>query len=85
MTVHELIEALKKLDGSANVILCEQPRYPVEHRLAGVVRRASCVGEHDGLRCDAGRTPSDVLLVEGEWLGYGEGGAWRAARRLRAR
>jgi hypothetical protein len=83
MTVDELIAALKAFDGNASVFLCEQPRYPVEHRLAGVVRRAQCVEEHDEPRSDACRSPEDVLLVEGEWLGYGEGGAWRAARRSR--
>jgi len=72
MTVSELIRILQTQDPDAEVFMMNQPRYPIEHRVAGVAARKDFDG--DG-------PPEDVILVEGEWRGYGDRDAWEAARR----
>jgi len=72
MTVSELIRILQTQDPVAEVFMMNQPRYPIEHHLAAVAIREDF--------SDNG-SPDDVILVEGEWRGYGDCGAWEAARR----
>jgi len=72
MKVSDLIRILQTQDPDAEVFMMNQPRYPIEHRVAGVAVRGDF--SDDG-------PPEDVILVEGEWRGYGDRDAWDAARR----
>jgi hypothetical protein len=81
MKVNELIELLSSFDGEAEVVLTTQPNYPMEHTVSGVARRADLADQPGRCRDGPGSAPSDVLLVEGKWLRYGDLAAWDAARR----
>jgi hypothetical protein len=87
MTAKELIDALANYPPDAEVILVSQAHYPLENAIAGVVSRREAL-DADRDADDADEDPDDaegaerqVLLVEGEHLGYGIRGAWRAIRR----
>jgi hypothetical protein len=88
MTAKELIDALANYHPDAEVILVSQAHYPLENSLAGVVSRREAL-DADRDEADADEEDADdadgaerqVLLVEGEHLGYGIRGAWRAVRR----
>jgi hypothetical protein len=88
MTAKELIDALANYHPDAEVILVSQSHYPLENSLAGVVSRREAL-DADRDEADADEEDADdtdgaerqVLLVEGEHLGYGIRGAWRAVRR----
>ena len=82
MKVKELMELLAQCDADADVVVMEQPNYPIEHGLAGVATRGDCRKSYEQ-RYAPDTTPNDVLLVEGPWLRYGEAAAWDAARRRR--
>jgi hypothetical protein len=71
--VSELIEILSYCDPDANVIIVEQPNWPLEHALAGVAVRNEF--SHD---TSDGRDGGDVVLVEGQQLRYGSRDAWSA-------
>jgi len=85
MKVKELIESLRECDPEANVVLTTQPRWPLEYQIAGLVTREGCRDESGLIQAGAGQAPNDVILVEGEQLGYGEREAWAAARARRRR
>lgn len=79
MKVNELICLLGNLDGDAEVYLANQPSYPIEHSVRGVVVRrdfTKAEDEEDGGN-GPGARPTDVLLLEGGWARYGDGEAWR--------
>ena len=80
MKVCELMELLATCDAEAEVVLTNQPHYPLEHAVAGVVIRSEYRGKSGDNSDwdDAG--PRDVLLIEGRWLRYGERAAWDRAR-----
>lgn len=89
MTVEELIAALAKYPPDAEVIVTTQAHYPLEAQVAGVVSRRAALDADRAEDADAAHPddPDDsvnaerqVLLVEGEHLGYGIRGAWRAVR-----
>ena len=81
MKVHELIKLLASCDADADVVISSQPNYPLEHSVAGVIVRENVSDEDGHRRADLGSAPSDVLLVEGTWLRYGDRATWAAARR----
>lgn len=85
MKVKELIESLRECDPEANVVFTIQPRWPLEYQIAGLVTREDCRDESGSIRTGAGQAPNDVILVEGEQLGYGERDAWPTAARARRR
>ncbi len=81
MKVGELIELLRGFDADAEVVISTQPNYPMEHAVGGVAVRAHLPDDapRNIERVDA--APTDVILVEGRWLRYGDLAAWDAARR----
>lgn len=90
MKVRELIELLKEQDLDAEVILQQQPGYPMEYSLCGVttrdeVLRAEADESEDGLEdeheLEGGRSRNDVFLLEGSHLRYGSKTAWYVATR----
>lgn len=88
MKVKELMEVLKDLEPDAQVLIASQPNWPFEIELSGVVTRGECdAPDEDGRvepkRTDAGLSPSDVLLVEGQQLRYGSKTPFRLARKHR--
>ena len=85
MKVKELIELLNGCDAEANVVFATQPRWPLEYQIAGLVTREDCRDESGLVRTGVGQAPNDVILVEGEQLGYGERDAWPTAARARRR
>jgi hypothetical protein len=88
MTAKELIDALANYHPDAEVVLVSQSHYPLENAIAGVVsRREALDADRDEADADEDN-PDDaegaerqVLILEGEHLGYGIRGAWRAIRR----
>jgi hypothetical protein len=81
MKVRELIELLRRFDIEAEVVITTQPNYPMEHAVAGVTLRAE-LGDEPGHGDEPpGSAPTDVMLVEGRWLRYGDLAAWDSARR----
>jgi hypothetical protein len=81
MKVSELIELLGYFDADAEVVITTQPNYPMEHAVAGAAMRANLPEAQDLDRETFRAAPSDVILVEGNWLRYGLPSAWDAARR----
>ncbi|HEU4730242.1 MAG TPA: hypothetical protein VFT22_20235 [Kofleriaceae bacterium] len=81
MTVGELVELLRGFDPGAEVVITTQPNYPMEHAIAGVAVRANLSGESESLHQPEGAAKTDVILVEGKWLRYGDLAAWDSARR----
>lgn len=83
MKVKQLIELLAQHDAEADVVIMEQPHYPMEHRVAGVATREDCYRESS--HCyEAGASPNDVILVDGAWLRYGCRESWHTAHRSRS-
>ncbi|MGE0325895.1 MAG: hypothetical protein AB7K71_28630 [Polyangiaceae bacterium] len=80
MKVGELMAILEEHDEDAEVILVTQANYPLEHALGGVALRSEYL-DSDGGRLGNGKQTSDVLLVEGQSLGYGSRSAWDVAIR----
>ena len=80
MKVRELMKLLERCDAEAEVVLANQPHYPIEHAVTGVVIREECRYEEPHYLYREDAEPRDVLLVEGRWLRYGEGAAWDRAR-----
>lgn len=88
MTVGELIELLQQYDEDAEVKSMQQPSWPFEYSIAGVVSRDEFRGrdedeDHDtkgyaeaGTEYD--EKPSDVFILEGTQLCYGSKSAWDA-------
>lgn len=75
MTVGELIARLEACDPEARVLVLSQPSWPFECALAGVAVREDFEDADD-----AERRPTDVCLLEGTQLRYGNKTAWDAGR-----
>ena len=93
MKVSELIELLEKQDPDAEVILQQQPGWPMEYTLGGVTTRDEVLRAEAEQRDDDaedphglenGRARNDVFLVEGSHLRYGAKTAWDVATRRNA-
>ena len=84
MKVRDLMELLARQDPDAEVCTVTQPSWPIEYALAGVAVRRDLFDEdvEPGTeRYPDGTCASDVILVEGSWLRYGHGTAWKAVHR----
>lgn len=83
MTVKELMTILEDMDPDANVYLGHQPSWPFEYSIAGVAIRETFEDEEDmgATVTDEPHEPTDVLIVEGRQLCYGNRAMWDAARR----
>lgn len=80
MKVKDLIEALQACNPEADVIICGQPNYPMEHSLARVTTRRNmdlAIDDEDETKVlRDGESLDDVILAEGSWLRYGSKDAW---------
>ena len=82
MTVRELIEYLEQFDEDAQVLIMEQPSWPFEYSIDGVITREELIErrkeEDDGTAEELGdgMNKNDVFLVEGTQLRYGDKNAW---------
>lgn len=84
MKVHQLRAALDRFPDDVEVRILSQPRYPIEHGVAGVCAPgdlALAVDDGEELIDTPPGTPTAALLVEGEFHGYGTG--WPAPTILR--
>lgn len=90
MKVQDLIDILSEQDPDAEVLLMTQQSWPFEFSVAGVTCRSELVdddggeADEDGKPSgspDDGTQPSDVFLVEGRQLRYGNANAWNVAHR----
>ncbi len=84
MKVSQLIEILENEDPEATVLLVEQPSWPFEYAISGVVARHE-FDEPEDDECrgpDDDRRANDVFIVEGTQLRYGNKNAFDAAREL---
>lgn len=78
MKVAKLIELLEYCDPEATVILMTQEGWPFENELRDVVIREDILDLNEGETIMGdGSNPSDVFLVEGKQLRYGNKNAWR--------
>lgn len=79
MKVHELIALLEQYEPDADVLIMSQPSWPFEYDIDGVVERREIMSEDDDDEIDvSGRDgmPSDVFILEGSQLRYGNKNAW---------
>jgi len=79
MTVGELIEYLEQYDRDAQVLLMEQPRWPFEYSINGVVSREEIINQEpdeDLAELGDGEEINDVFILEGTQLRYGSKKAW---------
>lgn len=87
MTVGELIERLGEYDPEANVLIMSQEGWPFENSIRNIIGReeiedvCSCPNHEHEEDCEApsdadDRPQSDVFIVEGEQLRYGNKKAW---------
>lgn len=79
MTVGELIEYLEQYDRDAQVLLMEQPGWPFEYSINGVVSREEIINQEtdeDRAELGDGEEINDVFLLEGTQLRYGSKKAW---------
>jgi hypothetical protein len=88
MKVQELIDILSEQDPEAEVLLMTQRHYPFENTLYGVTSRAELNGndeedEEEDTSPGGDHRPkaTDVFLVEGTQLRYGNADAWGCAVR----
>lgn len=79
MTVGELIEYLEQYDRDAQVLLMEQPGWPFEYSINGVVSREEIINQEpdeDRAELGDGEEINDVFILEGTQLRYGTKKAW---------
>ncbi len=73
MKVSKLLEFLEDCDPDARVIIAIQPRHPIEcHAIGAVVRE----WYDDGI--EGAELPNDVIILQGDDIGYGDKAAWDA-------
>jgi len=75
VTVRELIAKLESMNPGARVLIAAYPEWPSEIEIAGVVERKH-IEESDR---DVHWEPDDVLLLEGDKVGFGSRFAWNEA------
>jgi hypothetical protein len=83
MTVQDLIELLQEYNPDARVVLAYQSHYPLEHELRGLTTRHELVEADADDDADSHEDDDldDVILVDGEFLGYGSRAAWKLGLR----
>ena len=84
MKVRELIDLLSEYQEDAEVRIVTQPRWPLEHGVAGVVSKS----EIDAFEAEDDEDPPEpevdvVYLLEGTSHGYGRKAAWDALETYR--
>jgi hypothetical protein len=85
MTLHELIEQLQDMadefGGDTEVRLAEQPSYPFEYAIAGIVYSTDLAAAEDEDETPAAKAPDVepgiVYIVEGTQLRYASKRIWR--------
>jgi hypothetical protein len=83
MKVKDLIALLENCDPEANVVLTTGSSYPMEHDISGLVTRPECratAWDRGEPYAEQAGTGSDIVLLEGPWLRYGNRVAWHATR-----
>jgi hypothetical protein len=75
MTVQELIDELQFLSPDAEVRIAQQPSWPLEYRLDGVIEVTNPKDDDDEDEDDQPNIPKDedenvVYLTEGSQMGY---------------
>jgi len=79
MKVRELIEELQCLDQEAEVLIAEQPNWPFEYSIDGVVTREMAMMYSDeDEQLSPNTSMSDVFLLEGTQLRYASKRLWDA-------
>lgn len=81
MTVRDLINALETCDENAQVYLLGRKGTPYEYEIHGIARRRDvdrAETDRDNETKSSGN-PRDVLIIEGECLGYGSETAWEVS------
>jgi hypothetical protein len=87
MKVRDLIELLEDADPNATVLIVSQQHWPFENEIHGIALREdvgsdeACDDDEGEARFPDGTSASDVLIVEGAQLRYGNRAAWEVARR----
>lgn len=80
MKVRDLIEELEMYDGDADVLIMTQPQYPFESSIRSVSSRDqfSAPEGGDSVSFDgfSRSKQTDVFIVEGSQVRYGDEGAW---------
>lgn len=76
MKVKELIERLQEYDPEAEVYLAEQPSWPFEYTIGGVVARHEVDDDIDEDGAHPARQASDVFIVEGSHIRYADRDLW---------
>jgi hypothetical protein len=71
MNVRDLIEMLQDYDEDAEVFIMEQPNWPFEYSVIGVISRSEFEKDEDN-----DKDSNDVFLLEGRQLRYGNKNAW---------
>lgn len=72
MKVSKLLEVLEDCDPDARVVIAIQPRHPLECHAIGAVVREWYDDEADS------STRNDVIILQGDDIGYGDKAAWDA-------
>lgn len=71
MKVIDLIEMLQDYDEDAEVFIMEQPNWPFEYSVIGVISRSEFEKDEED-----DKDSNDVFILEGRQLRYGNKNAW---------
>jgi hypothetical protein len=71
MNVRDLIEMLQDYDEDAEVFIMEQPNWPFEYSVIGVISRSEFEKDEED-----DKDSNDVFILEGRQLRYGNKNAW---------
>ena len=82
MTVRELMELLEDEDPDAKVLIASQVAWPFEYSVAGIANRQEVSDASEEDEPGNGETdPSDVFIVEGQQLRYGDKATWQVVHK----
>ena len=77
MTVGDMIEVLSAMNPDAEVKAMAQPNWPFEHTIRGLVTREELTDD-DADDLSETQETTDVFMVVGRQLCYGDKNAWDA-------